>query len=448
MRSENINLTEGIIWKVLIKFSIPLLLSSLLQQLYNTADLLIVGRYAGKEAMAAVGSTGQISMLIVGLFIGLATGCSVMTAQYFGSSDRENLHKIVHTTFAVAIYGGLFMTILTFFAAPFLLKAMSTPEDIFNDAVNYLRIFFVGIVPIMVYNMGAGILRSVGDSRRPFNFLCISASINIILDIVLVAIFKMGVIGAGIATIISQTIAAILILLSLSKVRKDYRLNIREIKIYKDVLYSTFKIGIPAGLQSVVISFSNVLIQSKINLFGASAVAGVAASARIDGFVFSALQAFSIAATTFSGQNIGAGKFERLKDGTKTGVFMVFGLSLTLGAILLIFGRPLLSLFNSSPDVIEDGYKFLMYLAPAYWIFGSNEVLGGIIRGSGKALPPMIISVLSMCVLRMIWIYAALPIFNNIDIIALGYPVSWTATFILTFSYYKFGNWRKEHINE
>lgn len=441
-RSGEVNLTEGSILQGLVIFSIPLLLSSLLQQFYNTADLMIVGKFAGKNPMAAVGASGALSNLLIGLFLGLTTGASVVVAQVYGKGDRKEIQDAVHTSYAIAIVGGIIISIIGVLVAPTILGFLNTPDEILTHAVVYMRILFLGMTPILVFNMGSGILRSIGDSRRPFNFLCVAAAINIILDLVFVIIFKLSVLGVGIATLIAQTVSAILVTYNLMKSEREFKLDLKKIKFHKDIMVRIFQIGIPTGIQSSVISFSNVIIQSKVNLFGASAIAGYAAQERLDGFIFMSLNALSLAATTFSGQNIGAGKVDRLKSGVRLSIALSLIVSLSLSILGRVFIIELMSIFSNEPDVIEIGATAFRYLSAGYFIFGVSEILGGFVRGAGYAVPPMVISVLSMCILRLVWIFVALNIWFKIDIVFLSYPISWITTLILNILYFKFGKWR------
>ncbi len=444
---RNTNLTQGVIWKQLLLFSIPLLLTNFLQQLYNAADLLIVGRYAGKEAMAAVGATGSVSMMLIGFFMGLATGVSVLVAQYYGGEDFENLYHAVHTAHAIALGSGVILTVAGWFLTPVLLELMQTPADVMPGAVAYMRIFFIGVIPLMLYNMGAGILRAVGDSTRPFIFLVISAVTNIIFDMIFVKYLAWGVRGAGWATVIAQIVAALATLHSLRHSAAPYRLFLKDIKVNFAMLQRVVSVGVPAGLQSMVISLSNVLIQSKINSFGSDAIAGIAAAGRIDGFIFTGLQAIALATTTFSGQHIGAGLYDRLKKGARSAASLVVAISLSLSAVVYLFRHSLIGIFNSDPNVQFYGLRMITFLAASYWIFGLSEVISGLVRGSGKTLPPMIIAITTMCGLRILWLYIALPIWNSIDVIILSYPISWSLTLLANFLYFKFGNWLpKEHM--
>lgn len=443
MKRENVNLTEGVIWKSLLTFTLPLLLSALLQQLYNTVDLLIVGRFAGKIDMAAIGASGAITVLVVALFMGLSTGASVLVAQHYGAKDRAALSKVVHTNFAIALYGGLVLTIFTVIFTPQFLAWIDTPPEVMGPAVRYMRILFAGLIPVMVYNMGSAVLRSVGDSVRPFNFLAIAAGLNIVLDLIFVGAFKMGAVGAGIATVLAQSVSGILVLLSLLKTTDIYRLRMKRIRFHKESLERIVAIGLPAAVSGGLISLSNVIIQAQINVFGAQAIAGVAAASRVDGFVFTSLEAFALAITTFVGQNIGAKKPKRLKSGIITALVMTLLFVASVSSILVIFRTPLMKIFTSEKDVIFYGTKMIVILAPFYVIFSVTEVLSGAIRGSGTAVPIMIITLIGMFIIRLGWIFTAMPMYKTIDIICWSYPISWVFTCILTLIYYFKGKWRK-----
>lgn len=443
MKRENVNLTEGVIWKSLLTFTLPLLLSALLQQLYNTVDLLIVGRFAGKIDMAAIGASGAITVLVVALFMGLSTGASVLVAQHYGAKDRAALSKVVHTNFAIAIYGGLVLTIFTVILTPQFLSMIDTPPEVMGPAVRYMRILFAGLIPVMVYNMGSAVLRSVGDSVRPFNFLAIAAGLNIVLDLIFVGAFKMGAVGAGIATVLAQSVSGILVLLSLLKTTDIYRLRMKRIRFHKESLERIVAIGLPAAVSGGLISLSNVIIQAQINVFGAQAIAGVAAASRVDGFVFTSLEAFALAITTFVGQNIGAKKPKRLKSGIITALVMTLLFVASVSSILVIFRTPLMKIFTSEKDVIFYGTKMIVILAPFYVIFSVTEVLSGAIRGSGTAVPIMIITLIGMFIIRLGWIFTAMPMYKTIDIICWSYPISWVFTCIMTLIYYFKGKWRK-----
>ncbi|WP_085875581.1 MATE family efflux transporter [Peptoniphilus vaginalis] len=442
--NRNINLTEGSIIQGIILFAIPLLLTNFLQQLYNTADLMIVGRFAGKNPMAAVGATGPVSNLLIGLFLGLTTGASVIISLYYGSNDREALKRSVGCSYFLGFVSGLLITVFGYFTTPFFLRIMDTPQEILQDATTYMRVFFLGTVPILIYNMGASILRATGDSKRPFNFLCVSALVNIILDLIFVGYLQMSVLGAGLATLASQVTSAILVTYSLLKADSSYKLRKSEIKLHKHEAKRIFEVGIPTGVQTALLSLTNVIFQAKINSFGPNAIAGVAAEGRIDGFIFMSLQAIALAATTFSGQNFGAKKFDRLREGMRVSLMIVFGISFILSLIAYFLASPLIAIFNPDPGVVAYGADFLKILSLGIWSFGLSETISGFIRGSGHAMGPMIISLLTICILRLVVVHFAMPIFNSIRVISVIYPVSYFANLVIMALYFKFGSWRKD----
>lgn len=442
--NRNINLTEGSIIQGIILFAIPLLLTNFLQQLYNTADLMIVGRFAGKNPMAAVGATGPVSNLLIGLFLGLTTGASVIISLYYGSNDREALKRSVGCSYFLGFVSGLLITVFGYFTTPFFLRIMDTPQEILQDATTYMRVFFLGTVPILIYNMGASILRATGDSKRPFNFLCVSALVNIILDLIFVGYLQMSVLGAGLATLASQVTSAILVTYSLLKADSSYKLRKSEIKLHKHEAKRIFEVGIPTGVQTALLSLTNVIFQAKINSFGPNAIAGVAAEGRIDGFIFMSLQAIALAATTFSGQNFGAKKFDRLREGMRVSLMIVFGISFILSLIAYFLASPLIAIFNPDPGVVAYGADFLKILSLGIWSFGLSETISGFIRGSGHAMGPMIISLLTICILRLVVVHFAMPIFNSIRVISVIYPVSYFANLVIMTLYFKFGSWRKD----
>ncbi|KXB69885.1 MULTISPECIES: MATE family efflux transporter [Peptoniphilus] len=442
--NRNINLTEGSIIQGIILFAIPLLLTNFLQQLYNTADLMIVGRFAGKNPMAAVGATGPVSNLLIGLFLGLTTGASVIISLYYGSNDREALKRSVGCSYFLGFVSGLLITVFGYFTTPFFLRIMDTPQEILQDATTYMRVFFLGTVPILIYNMGASILRATGDSKRPFNFLCVSALVNIVLDLIFVGYLQMSVLGAGLATLASQVTSAILVTYSLLKADSSYKLRKSEIKLHKHEAKRIFEVGIPTGVQTALLSLTNVIFQAKINSFGPNAIAGVAAEGRIDGFIFMSLQAIALAATTFSGQNFGAKKFDRLREGMRVSLMIVFGISFILSLIAYFLASPLIAIFNPDPGVVAYGADFLKILSLGIWSFGLSETISGFIRGSGHAMGPMIISLLTICILRLVVVHFAMPIFNSIRVISVIYPVSYFANLVIMALYFKFGSWRKD----
>lgn len=438
---EYTRLTEGPIARDILLFAVPLLLTNILEQAYNTVDLLIVSRYASKAAFAGVGSTTPFSNMLIGLFMGVATGTSVKVAQYFGAENPEKLRRTVHSSLALAILGGLILTGLGYYATPWLLKVTETPESIFIEAQTYLQIFFLGMVPLLVYNLGAGILRAVGDSRRPFFYLLVSAITNVGLDLLMVKYWGLGARGAAYATVVAQVVAAILVIFHLVFAIGPERLYLRDIRLHGEESMEIIWIGLPAGLQSVVISLSNVLIQAKINGFGPDAIGGVAIEWRLDGFVLAAIQAMGLAVTTFSAQHIGAHLYQRLRKGARVALGLSFGITFSLGMFLTIFAEPLVGFFTSDPGVLWHGKTMLYVLAPFYFIMALSETYGGLVRGAGKAFQPMMVAVLTMCVFRIFWISVILPLHQTFFFMIIGYPISWLLALIMNGSYYGWGKW-------
>ena len=434
-------MTEGSIWKKLLMYSIPLILGNLFQQLYNTVDSIIVGNYIGSEALAAVGSSGSIINLLIGFCVGASAGAGVVIAQFFGAQDKEGVRKAVHTTLAIAIAAGVVMTVVGILLVPFLLRAMGTPEEVFGQAVTYLQVYFGGIFFSVIYNMSAGVLNAVGNSRRSLIYLMIAAVSNIFLDLLLVVVLKMGIVGAALATDISQLLSCIFILLFLTRSQEIYRVRLREIRFYERMPSKIIKIGLPTGIQHVVISFSNVLVQSSVNSFVAAAMAGFAAYIKIDGFNILPVMSFSTAATTFTGQNIGAGKYDRVKRGMYVSLAMGIIYTIATGILLLIFAPQVIGVFTDNQEVVTYGVYIMKFFCPFYWSLAILHVLSGTIRGTGHTLEPMLVILFSLCVFRVIWITAALSIAHQFSYVMVVYPLSWMVGMILILLYAWKGRW-------
>ena len=401
-------MTEGAIWKNLLFYAIPLILGNLFQQLYNTMDSIIVGNYIGSEALAAVGSSGSVINLLIGFCVGASAGAGVVIAQLFGAQDREGVRKAVHTTLAIAVVAGAFMTIAGVLLVPVLLRVMGTPQEVFGQAVLYLQIYFGGIFFSVIYNMSAGILNAVGNSRRSLIYLIIAAVSNILLDLLLVVVFHMGIVGAALATDISQLLSCIFILRFLIRSRECYQVRLKEIRFYDQLPARIIKVGLPTGIQHVVISFSNVIVQSSVNSFGADVMAGFAAYIKIDGFNILPVMSFSTAATTFVGQNTGAGRYDRVKKGMYVSLAMSVIYTIITGILLLIFAPQVIGVFTDNREVVEYGVYIMKFFCPFYWSLSILHVMAGSIRGTGHTLQPMLIILFSLCVFRVIWITVAL----------------------------------------
>mgnify|MGYP003106521744 FL=1 len=430
------NMTEGNIWMHLILFALPLLIGNLFQQLYNTVDSIVVGNFVSKTALAAVGSTDNIINTIIGFFSGLATGAGVVISHSFGSGDKKALHRAVHTTITLTFVLSIFFTIAGLLLAPLFLKLMATPEDVLPEASAYLRIYFAGVSGLMVYNMGSGILRAVGDSRRPLYILILCAVTNIVLDLAFVVYLGAGVEGVAYATIISQWISAILVLVILTKEQSDYRLVWKDLRIDKRTTLSILRIGFPAGLQMAITSFSNVFVQSYINQFGSSCMAGWTTYGKLDKFCLLPIQSLGLSITTFVGQNLGAKKMERARKGTAYAVILSIGAALVLMMPVMAAAPMLATLFTKDPEVIAYGVRFIRLMMPFYVAISFNQILGNALRGAGNSVVPMILMMSSFIVFRQIYLFAISHIYNTITSVALGYPFGWILCSVLLLIYY------------
>ena len=436
------DITQGVIWKQLLAFFFPLWFGTFFQQLYNTVDTVVVGRFVGKTALAAVGSTGVIVNLTVGIFTGLAAGAVVVIAQRYGARMGEDVHKSVHTAMLLSILMGAFFMIVGFLLTPWALRAMNTTEDALPGAILYLRVYFLGMIPNLVYNMGTGVLRAVGDSRRPLYFLMAASLCNIVLDLLLVVVFHLGVLGVAIATVASQLLSAVLVVLSLTRAEgASFQLFPRSLTIHPQPLQAILRVGVPTALQSVMYSSSNLFIQAAINSFGTDAVAAWTAYGKMDVIFWMTITAMSQSVTTFAGQNYGAGKYDRLKKGVRVSIGMSAIITLALSAIMVLFARPILTIFTPDHDVLEIGVSMVRFLAPSYITYILIELLSGAIRGAGKSLVPTLITIFGVCGLRLLWLFTMVPIYHTINMVAASYPITWSVTSIALLLYYCFGKW-------
>ena len=437
-------ITEGVIWKQLLFFFFPILFGTFFQQLYNTTDAVIVGKFVGKEALAAVGGpAATLINLLIGFFTGLSSGATVIISQYYGAKKQEDVKKTVHTAMALSIAGGAVIMALGFLFSGAALRAMHTPEDILAMSVVYMRVYFTGVIPSLLYNMGSGILRAVWDSKRPLYFLILSCLANIVLDILFVAILHMGVAGVGIATALSQVISALMVIVALRKTEDSYRLYVKEIRFTPSFLHDIIRLGLPAGVQSTMYSVSNLIIQSSVNAFGTDTIAAWTAYGKIDGIFWMIMGAYGVAITTFAGQNFGAGKYDRIKKSVRICMGMAAMTSFLLSVLVLTGGRIFFHMFTDDPDVIAVGLKMMRVIAPSYVTYICIEILGGTTRGCGDAIPPMLLTALGICVLRVAWVLAVVPLRPEISTLAFSYPLTWAATSVLFLIYYLRGNWLK-----
>lgn len=440
-------ITEGVIWKQLLFFFFPILFGTFFQQLYNTADAMIVGKFVGKEALSAVGgTTGTLINLMVGFFVGMSSGSAVVVSQYYGGRQEDAVKKAVHTSFCMALIGGVVLLIVGEIFAPAAIRAMGAPEEIMDYSVTYLRIYFIGVIWNLVYNMGAAILRAVGDTKRPLYFLIISCMTNIVLDVIFVVGLNMEVAGAAIATIMSQLIAAVLVVVTLarSSASDAFRFRLKELRIDTKILREVIRIGFPAGLQSMLYSISNVLIQANINGYGTNTIAAWAVYGKIDGLFWMVMDAMGISVTTFAAQNFGAKKYDRLKKGTYVGLWMSTLITAGLGLVMWALGTPLARLFTSDPDVVVDSLEILHFLVPFWVTYVCVNVFPCTLRGIGDAFIPMLLICFGTCVLRVAWVFTAVPVYPSLYTTLASYPISWSVTSVaFVIYYYRFSAIRK-----
>lgn len=432
-------ITEGSIFGQLLLFFFPILFGTFFQQLYNTADAMVVGRFVGKQALAAVGgSTSTLINLLVGFFVGLSSGATVVISQFYGARKADKVHWAVHTSIAFSVIGGIIFMIVGLVGSPWALEAMKTPEDVMGHAIVYIRIYFLGIIVNLVYNMGAGILRAVGDSRRPLYFLIASCFTNIILDVLLVAVLGMGVAGAALATITSQLLSAVLVVLALMKTDDMYKLEWKKVRIDQRMLQRIVRIGIPAGMQSVMYNISNVIIQAGVNTLGTDNVTAWATYGKVDGLYWMMINALGISVTTFVGQNFGAGRLDRVRKGA--GACMVIGVALTasVGVVLYNGGHLLVELFTTDQQVQAISMDLLHFMVPTFITYIAIEILSGTLRGVGDAWMPLIITGIGVCAVRVLWIMFVLPHYHTIIGAAFCYPLTWSLTTVAFVIYYYF----------
>ena len=434
-------MTEGSIWKNILLFSVPLILGNLLQQLYNTADSIIVGNFVGSNALAAVGSSGSPIFLLIGFSQGIAVGAGVVVSQFLGARDRQGAHISVHTSLALATILGAILTVGGIAISRSLLTAMNTPAEVLEDAVTYMQLYFGGVLFSVVYNMAAGILNAAGNSRRSLLYLGCASGTNILLDLILIAGLKMGVAGAAIATDISQLVSCVLSLRFLMRVDADYRVTAREVRVDRKMAAKIIRVGLPTGIQNMVISLSNILVQASVNGYGAAAMAGFAAYMKVDGFNILPIMSFSMAATTFVGQNFGAGRIDRVKKALWVTVALSFVYTVITGTLLLLAQDPIMHLFTGDETVVAFGQQAMHYFCPFYWLLGILHGLAGTVRGTGKSVPPMVVLLVSLCLFRIVWIRFALSAFQGIDGVFILYPVSWALGAVLMILYTWRGNW-------
>lgn len=441
-------MTEGSVVKNILFFSVPLILGNLLQQLYNTVDSIIVGNYVGSNALAAIGSSTSLVYLLIAFSQGVSVGAGVVISQRLGQKNKEGVQISVHTALALAVILGIILTVGGILFSKEILLWMNTPEEVLTDAVTYLRLYSAGMVFNVVYNMAAGILNAAGNSKRSLGYLAIASVTNLILDLIFIVGMKMGIAGAAIATNIGQMISCVLAIWFLVRTQTDYKVYLNKIKIHKSTAGLIIKIGLPTGFQNMVISLSNILVQSSVNSFGANAMAGFGAYMKVDGFNVLPVTSFGMAATTFVGQNFGARKTERVKKG----MWMTLGIgilyTITTGILLLTFSETIMQLFSHDPAVIAYGQQAMRFFCPFYWVLSILHALSGTVRGTGKSIPPMMVLLISLCLFRVLWVQFVMPDIASIEGIFMLYPISWTIGSGLMILYTWKGKWLTALIQE
>ena len=446
---RDVDMTRGNVYGLLIEFAVPLLLGNLFQQLYNTVDTWVVGNYVGKEAFSAVGTVNPILNMLIGFFMGLSVGAGVVISQYYGAKQHDKVSDTVHTALVMTAVLGVLFTAIGVSMTPLMLRFMKTPPEVLPEARRYLTIYFSGIFGLMLYNIGAGILRAVGDSQRPFYFLVLSASLNIVLDLLFVLAFHMGVAGVAYATILSQGISALLVLFVLLRSDNCCRVQVKKLRMHWDVLKKIVKVGIPAAIQMAITSFSNVFVQSYINYFGADCMGGWTAYTKIDAFLFLPMQSVAMGATTFVGQNLGVNDVQRARQGVSAALRISALITVALMAPVVAFAPHLVRFFNDTPEVIEFGTLFLRMMSPFYVLCCVNQILAGSLRGAGDSRTPMFIMLGSFVVFRQIYLFCITHFVSNTIVpVALGYPAGWLVCSTATYLYFRFAHWEKHRVVE
>ena len=435
-RRKDVDMTEGNITRHIISFALPLLIGNVFQQLYNTVDTWVVGNYVSNEAFSAVGTVGPIINMLIGFFMGLSSGAGVVISQYYGAKRFDEVHDTVHTAMVMTIIMGIAFTAIGLGMTPFMLRLMNTPDSVMPESTAYLTIYFSGILGLMIYNIGAGILRAVGDSQRPFYFLVVCAVMNTVLDLVFVLVFHMGVRGVALATVLAQSTSAVLVVITLMRSDSCIKLRLRDLRVNFAMLGKIFRVGIPAAIQMAITSFSNIFVQSYINYFGDNCMSGWTAYAKIDQLLFLPMQSIALASTTFVGQNLGCNQVERAKKGVSRSLTIALISTVVLMIPVMTFASPVVAFFNSKTEVVEIGTMLLRWLSPFYVLCCFNQIYSGALRGAGNSRAPMIIMLTSFVAFRQVYLFIMSRVCNEIIPIAMSYPAGWLLCSTLTAIYY------------
>lgn len=445
-KKKVVDMTHGNITRHIIQFALPLLVGNVFQQLYNTVDTWVVGNFVSNEAFSAVGTVGPIVNMLIGFFMGLSSGAGVVISQNYGAKHYEEVEKAVHTAIVMTLIIGVAFTFVGLGMTPFMLRLMKTPDNVMPESTAYLSIYFSGILGLMLYNMGAGILRAVGDSQRPFYYLVVCAIMNTVLDLVFVIQFKMGVRGVALATILSQATSAALVIITLLRTDECIKLRLKKLCIHWQIMKKIFLVGIPAAIQMAITAFSNIFVQSYINFFGSDCMSGWTAYAKIDQLLFLPMQSIALASTTFVGQNLGCNQVERARKGVRRSLLIAMCSTVLLMIPVIIFAKPVVSFFNSKPEVIAYGAMLLTYLSPFYVLCCFNQILSGSLRGAGITRAPMIIMLSSFVAFRQVYLFVMSRICNEIIPIAMAYPAGWLLCSTITLIYYSKVNLAKNRL--
>ena len=441
MKTGQHSLTEGPIWKAILLFAMPILLGNIFQQFYNTFDSWCVGNYIGENALAAVSSSGSLIFMLVGFFNGVAMGAGVIIARYYGARDYAAMRRAIHTDVAFGLVAGILLSIVGVVFSPTILRWMGTPEEVMPQSVSYFRFYFCGAVFTVMYNIFVGILHALGDSRHPLIYLMVSTVVNIVLDLLFVAVLHMGVGSAALATTISQGISAVLCCIRLMKVEKDYRLVPGEIRFHMESLRNIIRFGLPSGVQNSVIALANLVVQSNINAFGREAMAGCGAYSKLEGFAFLPVTCFTMALSTFVGQNLGAGKYDRVKKGAAFGICCCMLLAELVGLVFYFFAPGLIGFFNDGPVVVDFGSRHMRTICLFYCLLAFSHCMAAILRGAGKATVPMVTMLVCWCLIRVTYITVAVRIVNELTTVSLAYPITWVCSSIVFLTYFLKVDW-------
>lgn len=441
MDGSTMDMTRGKPWRLITAFAIPVLLSQVFQQLYNTADALIVGRFLGDEALAAVSSSGTLIFLIISFFTGMSMGASVTISRYFGAGDYARVSRAIHTNVLLAILCGIVLTVFGVALTPTFLRWMGTDPDVLPEAISYFRYYFFGILAVVMYNTCKGIMNALGDSRRPLYYLILSSLVNIVLDLLFIAVFHWGVWSAAAATTISQAVSMVLCLIHLTKKGTIYQVRLRDLRLDREMLGQIFRYGLPSGVQNSVIGFANVIVQSNINSFGKLAMAAYGAYSKLEGFAFLPVTSFTMALTTYVSQNLGAGEYDRAKKGSRFGIITSLLLAELIGVLMYLFAPQLTAIFTETPEVIALGVEQARTISLFYCLLAFSHAVASVCRGAGKAFVPMTIMLVFWCVVRITYITTVMHFVHDIQYIYWAYPITWSLSSIVYLTYYHFSDW-------